>query len=137
MSDAPKLRGHHLICLHFFSGEGYSEEFIENLGETLRQAERSGIEVADGADDVCRRCPYLNDEKCSYGENSHEEIKGMDGFALKLLNESPGNKTGWADLREKVTDIFPLWHERHCLRCGWRRACEGNSMYRELTGQKG
>ncbi|HDL01563.1 MAG TPA: DUF1284 domain-containing protein, partial [candidate division Zixibacteria bacterium] len=26
-----RLRAHHLICLHFYRGEGYSEGFIENL----------------------------------------------------------------------------------------------------------
>ena len=30
-----RLRAHHLICLQFFKGEGYSLEFIENL-EILR-----------------------------------------------------------------------------------------------------
>lgn len=33
-----RLRGHHLICLHFYRGEGYSREFVENLEDIVRRA---------------------------------------------------------------------------------------------------
>ncbi len=62
-----KLRGHHLVCLHFFKGEGYNPEYIENLREILRRAEAGEeIEVSSGVDDVCRMCPNLKGEICFY-----------------------------------------------------------------------
>ena len=30
-----KLRGHHLICLHFYEGEGYDEPFIKSLEKVI------------------------------------------------------------------------------------------------------
>ena len=57
-----KLRGHHLVCLHFFKGEGYNLEYVENLAYILKRAEAGdGIEVAAGADDVCNTCPSLKE----------------------------------------------------------------------------
>ena len=55
-----KLRGHHLVCLHFFTGEGYTKEFIDNLNRILKKAEAGEeIEVINSADDVCIKCPYF------------------------------------------------------------------------------
>lgn len=130
--NIPKLRGHHLICLHFFNGKGYNREFIENLRNTLKTAAESGVEISFGGDDVCRRCPYLKDEKCLYAENSDDEIMEMDEFALKLLNGAPGAKTKWQVIKQRIPEIFPLWLERYCKKCCWREACEEDSLYRRL-----
>jgi hypothetical protein len=132
MRSIPRLRGHHLICLHFFNGKGYSPEFTKNLRTVLRVAAESGVEVSQGADDVCRACPYLKDEKCMYDEHSDEEITEMDGFALKLLHEAPGIETEWHLIKERVLEIFPLWLERYCKKCSWEKACEENPLYQTL-----
>ena len=67
-----RLRAHHLICLHFFKGEGYTPEYVENLRFIVGRAKaRERIEVVMGADDVCKPCPFLKDGICEKGE---EEI---------------------------------------------------------------
>ncbi len=132
MSSIPELRGHHLICLHFFNGTGYSPEFIKNLRTVLRAAAGSGVKITQGADDVCRACPCLKDEKCMHDEQSDEEIQEMDAFALKLLNEAPGSEAEWHLLKERVLEIFPLWLERYCKKCSWEKACEEDPLYRSL-----
>lgn len=45
-----KLRAHHLLCMRFFEGRGYSEAFVQNMAQVLK-AERCVI--TDGADDIC------------------------------------------------------------------------------------
>jgi len=80
------LRGHHLICLYFFSGKGYDAPFIENLRDVLKRAEDEEIEIISTADNICTKCPYLKDYKCIYDNNAYEEIREMDETALKLLN---------------------------------------------------
>ncbi len=132
MRRIPKLRGHHLICLHFFSGKGYGPEFIKNLRTIVKAAAETGVEVSQGADDVCRACPYLRDEKCMYDEHSDVEIRVMDEVALELLREAPGTEREWHLIKERVLEIFPLWLERYCKKCTWEKACEENPLYQRL-----
>ena len=136
MSVIPKLRGHHLICLHFFNGKGYNREFTKNLRRVLEKSENLGVEVSVGADDVCRECPYMRDKKCCSEDHSNQEIIEMDEFALKLLKEASDSKLGWNALKEKIPAIFHLWLERYCKRCCWVNACEENLYYLRLRDGK-
>jgi len=128
----PSLRGHHLVCLHFFEGEGYNEEFVENLKRVVRSSKDMGVEVHCGADDICALCPYLDHARCHHGEDADEGIGEMDRVALDLLNVSLGGKVRWAEIGEKIPEIFPAWHRAFCTSCSWKWACEGNDLYRNL-----
>ena len=132
MSDIPKLRGHHLICLHFFSGKGYNLEFVKNLRDTLKKISELGVEISLGADDICRSCPHLRGGKCSSDENSNDEITEMDRFALSLLKETPGAKTKWHGVKEIIPEIFNFWLERYCKKCSWKDVCEEDPLYGEF-----
>lgn len=103
----PSLRGHHLICLHFFSGEGYNEAYIVNLRNILRIAKKEWIEICDGADDVCRRCPYLQKSKCKYSQDADEEIHEMDRKALDLLKLTNDIIINWNSIKKIIPGIFP------------------------------
>ena len=134
---ALKLRGHHLICLHFFRGEGYSAEFTANLREILKRAgtgER--IEVASEADNVCNICPYLKGQECFYRKKSDPEIRGMDREALMLLELKVRDIVLWPDIREKIPAIFRRWSEEFCRVCDWRLACEKNAFFWQLSDEK-
>ncbi len=80
-----KLRGHHLICLNFFRGEGYSDDFIKNIYSVVGKEK---VEIVEGADDVCSRCPYLKENKCSNNEYTDEKILLQDKAALKLPSDA-------------------------------------------------
>ncbi len=128
----PALRGHHLICLHFFHGEGHNEAFTENLMATLRRAEEEEILISAGADDVCKSCPYLKDGRCLYDEDADKEIRTMDSKALELLGLSPGNKVKWSTLKDRIPDLFSDWFSLYCRECDWRDSCEKNGFFQEL-----
>ena len=81
-----ELRGHHLICLHFFRGEGYNKDFVENLRRIIEKAESEFVRVVNGADDVCKKCPYNVNGICNYSETSEEEVRELDELALNLLS---------------------------------------------------
>ncbi|MEM0331553.1 MAG: DUF1284 domain-containing protein [Archaeoglobaceae archaeon] len=117
-----KLRGHHLICLHFFVGEGYDVRFIENLKDVLSKAEIDAVEVVEGIDDVCKACPY-NKGYCAYSEKAEKEIKEMDDFALKILSLKVGDKKFWSEIKIEVDRILELW-KFYCKKCEWRRVCK-------------
>lgn len=129
----PNLRGHHLICLHFFRGEGYDMAFVKNLKQVLKSAELSPVRVACGIDDVCDKCPHMEDDSCRYTPHSEVEIKEMDKMALELLCLTLHSEVGWMEVREKVSGIFRSWHKSYCHTCGWKRACEKNALYRRMT----
>lgn len=126
------LRGHHLICLHFFSGEGYEALFIENLRDVLKRAENEEIEIISTADNICTRCPYLKDYKCTYDDDADEEIREMDETALRLLNLISDQRTTWRVVKKLIPAVFHEWHDRYCNECDWKHACEKNDLYQEM-----
>jgi hypothetical protein len=122
------LRGHHLVCLNFFGGEGYDSTFVENLKNVVASAEKEGVKVCRGADDVCSVCPYLIGGRC----RDEEEISKMDAAALDLLNIVPGQEIQWGTVRGKLHELFYTWHDTYCLDCGWQDACQKDPLYRNL-----
>ncbi len=129
----PELRGHHLICLHFFRGEGYNEGFIKNLVLVLKSAEHSPIRIAHDIDDVCVKCPHVRNDRCGYADHSDPEIREMDKRAMDLLNVERGAEIAWTEIRERIPGIFRAWHDSYCIACGWRVACEKNDSFRRLA----
>ncbi len=125
LKPAIKLRGHHLICLHFFKGEGYNPEFVKNLREILKRVEAGEeIEVYSGADNVCKMCPYLKGNRCLYDEDAETEIREMDRRAVKLLNIKTHERVKWLDIKGKIPEIFHEWLREYCESCDWRKVCE-------------
>jgi len=119
-----KLRGHHLICLHFFKGEGYSKRFIVNLRGVVKNLE-TGVKakVIKGADAVCEYCPYLKGNICTYEPGAEENIQSLDEMALKLLNVKKGDALLWEKIKSKLPKILPKWREFACLDCDWEKIC--------------
>ncbi len=128
------LRGHHLICLHFYNGDGYGPEFTDNLCGIKRRAKAGEwIEVACGPDDVCTLCPYLKAGKCLYNETADMEITEMDEKAVGLFKVTTGEKIHWRDLKNKIPEIFGVWSKKYCKGCGWLKACKKDAQFKELT----
>lgn len=124
-----KLRGHHLICLHFFRGEGYDAEFVSNLKKVLERAEAGKeIEVCSGADDICKMCPYLKGDRCLQSRDAEAEIREMDRKAIELLKLETFKKVKWLDIKERLPEVLYEWSGRFCRKCDWRRVCEAIGM---------
>lgn len=133
----PVFRGHHLICLHFFHGEGYSEAFVSNLKDLIRRAEQEGVKITDGADDVCKACPYLKDNRCEYDEYAEDEVREMDQRALEILGLERDSIVPWDELRKRIPEIFSLWYPNYCHDCDWNRVCEKDDLYQRLKNFAG
>lgn len=130
------MRGHHLVCLHFFGGEGYSEGFVENLLRTLVNIKQRGVAVVEGADDICAACPYLDEKVCAFNREAEAEVAGMDRLALELLEVSPGESTGWKAVRTGLPAVFGRWYQENCRACRWLGACEKDGYFIELRGER-
>ncbi len=127
-----RLRGHHLICLHFFEGEGYDAFFVNNLENVLEDVTKNGGRVVDGADDVCHACPHLKEGMCSYKEGE-EKIRRLDDLALRLLELQVGEVFEWGSLEDRLGTVFPAWAQAACGKCDWREVCENSEKWREMT----
>jgi hypothetical protein len=131
----PRLRGHHLVCLHFFHGEGYDETFIENLKKVINRAEQDSVTISSGADDVCKKCIYLKKGRCESSDNADKAIQKMDLKALALMGHSEGDKVKWDDIKNNVRKIFPDWYFQYCTECEWKKACEKDDYFKQLLHQ--
>ena len=73
-----KLRPHHLLCTHGYSGKGYSKEFVENMDEVvkrLRTEEATEVTIVFSTDDLCAQCPNRKGtDLCS----TQEKVKDFD-----------------------------------------------------------
>lgn len=114
-----RLRGHHLICLHFFTGS-YDKKFQENLKRVLEEI--SEVEVIERVDDVCRACPY-NKGFCSYSPLAEEEVRRLDEFALKILRLNVRSRIKWSELKAKIPELIEDWKSFACKKCDWRGDC--------------
>ncbi|RLI85071.1 MAG: DUF1284 domain-containing protein [Archaeoglobales archaeon] len=119
-----RLRGHHLICLQFYRGEGYNQDFIKHLFNILERVQYEDVEVVEGVDEVCSVCPYNSGNACVYSDSTAElKIREIDELAVRLLSLSPGSKVKWDEVRKKVGGILGTWREKVCKFCDWNKVC--------------
>ena len=65
------IRPHHMLCLQFFEGKGYSDEFITNMADIKNILDRENpyVEIVSGVDDLCVKCPNCIGENCKNEKN--------------------------------------------------------------------
>jgi len=132
-----KLRPHHLLCFHAFSGKGYNQRFIQNMTEIkaqfLSQSETQ-IELTVGLDCICHACPHLRDFGCVKNDDPYEEIKikQLDRKILKLTGLEEGQiitARKAFELAEKNIDSEKL--KTLCGNCEWLKT--GNCLEKIST----
>lgn len=118
------LRVHHGLCSHFFSGKGYSEEFIKNMTYVLNLLNTQNLKVRfiNGCDDICSCCPKNIDGKCE----NFDEVQITDETCSKEYGINVGDELLWSEVRKKVINKI-LSEEKLpqvCNNCQWRSICE-------------
>jgi hypothetical protein len=102
-----RLRGHTLLCLQGFRGEGYSSEFVANMTVVYRALTKdpeTWVEVIASPDAVCAACPHQLSSGCTLnGERSEEEIKSQDFVVLNKLGLEVGNRVRWRDILNRIS----------------------------------
>ena len=125
-----RLRGHHLICLHFFKGEGYSKEFVKNLSHVLEAAASEGVTLIQGGDDVCAACPSYEDGLCMHEPGMEEKVKRLDRLATKLLKVEDTH-LDWGNIKSRIPFVIEDWKKNACANCEWIDVCEKNENWKK------
>ena len=118
--DNIKLRAHHLLCLYGFRGLGYNKEFVENMQaivDRIRENPSIEIEVVNGIDDICAKCPHNIENKCSKPGRNVEEF---DREIVRRLEIDIGRKVESKTLLNLVEKrIQPEELPAICKGCEW------------------
>ncbi len=118
--DRPvNLRGHHLICIHTFAGEGYSSAFANNMQriiDALKMPTQT-VRIVEGLDHICTFCPHSNWTSCLKDD---DKVKDMDKRALSVLKIELGDVYKSLHLYLKTAEAIHkgLFCEA-CSECDW------------------
>ena len=122
--DPLPIRGHTLLCLQGFRGEGYSPDFVENMAAIHRavtEGPERAVRVIAEPDAICGACPHLNPAGCTLnGAESEPDMREQDRDVLGRLGLQPGTVLPWrevlARIRRQVTgsDLAKI-----CGSCRW------------------
>ena len=119
-----RLRGHHLICLHFMHGCGYSPGFVMGVMHTVENLGQGPGIVVVGQDDVCDMCPTaVKGLQCAVNEHNEPGIRRLDEIALELLDLEPGDSIDFDSIKERLPEIIVEWRETACANCKWFSEC--------------
>ncbi|HAQ28865.1 MAG TPA: DUF1284 domain-containing protein [Ruminococcaceae bacterium] len=77
------IRPHHLLCMRYFKGYGYSDEFSENMRYVISNLKNdSEVVLTGGCDDICLKCPNNSKNMCF----ESEKVKRYDCSVISLCN---------------------------------------------------
>lgn len=111
------LRPHHIFCLRFFEGRGYSEAFVKNTYAVLdRLREEGRFTVVFGPDALCEACPNLHAGGCVW----QNKIMRYDEAAASLLGVRENEAYLWSGFtKETAQTLIPAI----CADCEWYGLC--------------
>jgi hypothetical protein len=117
LTDPVLLRPHHLLCLRFFEGKGYSTAFVNNTRAVLSRLEKDGrFTVVSGPDALCAACPHLAGGVCS----QREKTDRYDTAAARFLGLRAGDAGDFAAFTKAGAAAL---QPRVCADCEWAEIC--------------
>ena len=121
------FRPHHGMCLHFYQGKGYSDEFTCNMDVIVKRLEDepdADIVLTVGADAVCGSCPNNDGGVCV----SIDKVESYDRAVLEICGLSEGGRIPYSRFAELVRQriIDAGLRADICGDCVWNDICEDN-----------
>jgi hypothetical protein len=134
MQNAVRLRGHHLLCILCYCGEGYTPAFVENFNAVVDQiANGAVIEIVSGPDDICVTLRVDGRDTCEHAKVCPKKSVGKnDALALDAVSRTLHMPTLKAGDRLKlgrrsVTALRRAFANgeisRPCQKCPWQDFC--------------
>ncbi len=116
-----KLRPHHGLCITFFEGKGYDENFIINMQTVISTLEKNPeVTIVTDTDVVCTACPNN-----MVPGNCGDKADKYDSRVLQLCNLNSGDILPWKTfgglVYEKIIKSGKL--RSVCDDCQWADIC--------------
>ena len=102
MSEPLFLRPHHALCIRFFEGRGYSEEFVRHMTAVIERLQRDDpmVTLTGGCDQLCEKRPRNIGGVCE----TDDTVRSIDERALSAMALSAGDTLRWHDLYRLAYD---------------------------------
>ena len=116
------LRPHHGMCIAFFKGRGYSEEFTAHMKEIISEVEHNPlVRLCVYTDELCSKCPHNVNGICE----SIDRVTRYDEEVLKRCGLSDGVILSYLDFKQAVYENILLtgMREEVCGDCEWSKIC--------------
>ena len=119
-----RLRHHHLMCMHTYSGTGYSGDFCRNMEQILRTLRRNPdtvIALSAACDDICGACPNRIGNRCQ----EEVSIQKRDAEVAAFFDCRSGMRMTYRQLLEKIGPAFSKLTDvsEVCHRCEFYDLC--------------
>lgn len=123
-SEAITLRGHTLLCLQGFRGEGYNARFTERLStihKDLTTNPNHLVKVIQAPDTLCEACPNLGTEGCQVnGSGSEREMSAQDTDVMTRLGIDLETTLPWKTILDRIGQKIQGSHlSEICGDCRW------------------
>lgn len=118
------LRPHHGMCMAYYQGKGYSEDFTENMTRTLELFAREDplILLVHCTDILCGHCPFHHEDQCE----TRIKVDRYDREVLERTGLSAGSVLRVSEFRRLVKERILDQGQRPeiCGDCSWNELCK-------------
>lgn len=143
-----EIRAHHGLCIAFFRGKGYSEDFTRHMAEVIgRLGPETEILLTEREDDICSACPNMTERGCSEKEKAEafdRRVLELCGFAgergrQKAAGGRSERSIPWGIFRRAVEEKITGCGMRRevCGECEWDEVCERIASETDRSGRQG
>ncbi|MDO8480800.1 MAG: DUF1284 domain-containing protein [Nanoarchaeota archaeon] len=118
------MRGHHLLCMRYFLGKGYSDPFVENFSQVLVNISKGEeVRVVSKPGVICSVCPHNKNGCAKKGMHSEERMHEIDLHVMGTLGLRENQEI---DLRRLSPQIVARLPELMliCKTCQWKPLCD-------------
>ena len=117
------LRPHHGMCLAYFKGYGYSDEFAVHMQKVQNYLKTDAIvHLAVDTDIICSKCPNNIDGDCE----KPDLVARYDSEVLRHCGLSAGEELQFKEFYALVQEniLEPGLREEICGDCQWNEICK-------------
>ena len=129
------LRPHHINCIFFYRGLGYSKDFIDGMNNILtlfKKNPNTKIKLIVNCDDLCVKCPNKQlDDVCV----TKEKVAKLDYNTLQIYDLKENEEYTFNQIIDTIYKHFNKnkFH-KICSTCNWYKdgVCSDNIIDEQL-----